>query len=85
MKGGTTVNNQPDIVFIIWERNANDRRSPRRIVQATVIGSANPCRNLLERNDRFSRAQSCLLENAFVREFQEVVGNFGVSVFVRRS
>ncbi|MGG1676634.1 hypothetical protein ACIFOT_12900 [Neobacillus sp. NRS-1170] len=79
------MNNQPDIVFIIWERNADDRRAPRRIVQATVFGSANPCRNLLDRNDRFSRAQRCLLENGFVREFQEVFGNFGVSVFVRRS
>ncbi|WP_223592910.1 hypothetical protein [Neobacillus bataviensis] len=79
------MNNSPDIVFIIWERNSSNSRAPRRIVQATVIGSANPCRNLLDRNDRFSRAQRCLLENGFEREFQEVFGTFGVSVFVRSS
>ncbi|MEH7333692.1 hypothetical protein V7161_13705 [Neobacillus drentensis] len=79
------MNNSPDIVFIFWERNQSDRRAPRRIVQATVIGSANPCRNLLNPNDRFSRAQRCLLDNGFEREIQEEFGNFGVSVFVRSS
>ncbi|MGG3471134.1 hypothetical protein ABES02_27145 [Neobacillus pocheonensis] len=79
------MNNQPDIVVIIWRRNSDDRNAPRRIVQAAVIGSANPCADRLEQNDRFSRAQRCLLRNGFTREFQERFGDFGISIFVRTS
>lgn len=76
---------QPDIVFIIWRRNPNNPGASRRIVQATVFGSANPCANCLDENDRFSRAQRCLLNSGFMRQFQERFGDFGVSVFVRTS
>ncbi|MGJ7910279.1 hypothetical protein [Neobacillus sp. LXY-1] len=72
----------PDVVTILWRRNQNGSRT---IVAATVIGSAHPCENCLQPGDRFSAARTCLLNNGFQRVFQEMFGDFGVSVFVRTS
>lgn len=74
---------QPDFVFIFWQ--VQEPNATRRIVEATIIGSAHPCERFLEANDRLSRARDCLLENGFRRVFQERLDDFGVSVFIRTS
>jgi len=80
---GDTNVRPPDIVAILWQRVTINGVTTRRIVQAEVIGTANPCQGRLRVGRRFSRARECLLANGFERVFQERFGNFGVSIFVR--
>jgi hypothetical protein len=73
----------PDMVTILWERNPLDRQAPRNIVEATVIGSANPCERLSAQGQRYRTAAHCLLDNGFEQITAERLEVFGVAVFVR--
>ena len=54
--GDVSIPQPPDIVTILWQRNPLDLQAPRTIVEATIIGSARPCRRLLQTNYcRFGR------------------------------
>ncbi|MFC0272628.1 hypothetical protein ACFFIX_14425 [Metabacillus herbersteinensis] len=75
----------PDVVTILWERNPLKRRAPRTIVEATVIGNADPCDRFLENGEQLVCAEDCLLDNGFKKVFEERLGVFGLSVFVRES
>jgi hypothetical protein len=79
-----SINRPPDVVTVLWQRNPLQDYSPRMIVNANVIGSAEPCPNLLSRGERFSRASECLLENRFKIVYRERFGAFGVAVFIRK-
>ncbi|WP_257351497.1 hypothetical protein [Pseudalkalibacillus decolorationis] len=72
----------PDVVTILWERNPLNPRSPRTIVEATVIGSSEPCKRFLKSGQSFVRAEECLLDNGFKKVDEERLGVFGVSLFV---
>ncbi|MFP5105446.1 hypothetical protein ACSU6B_01550 [Neobacillus sp. C211] len=73
----------PDVVAILWEVVTNNGITTRRIVEAEVVGTANPCQRRLVPGRRLSRARECLVANGFDRVFQERFGDFGVSIFVR--
>lgn len=73
----------PDVVTILWERNPLRERAPRTIVEATVIGSADPCQRFLRANERFVCAEDCLLDNGFRKVCEQRLGVFGVALFVR--
>ncbi|WP_442597906.1 hypothetical protein [Neobacillus sp. D3-1R] len=73
----------PDVVTILWQRNPLHPHSPRTIVEATVIGSADPCNRFLRTGEIYACAKECLLENDFTKVFEERLGVFGLSVFVR--
>lgn len=73
----------PDVVTILWQRNPLSLTSPRTIVEATVIGSANPCIRDLRNGKRYVCAEDCLLANGFEKIFEERLGLFGLAVFVR--
>ena len=83
--GDMTNVRPPDIVAILWQRVTINGITTRRIVQAEVIGTENPCQGRLDPGDRLSRARECLLANGFERVFQERFGDFGVTIFVRNS
>ncbi|MDN3363291.1 MULTISPECIES: hypothetical protein [Priestia] len=59
------------------------RQAPRTIVEATVIGRANPCGRLLAEGQRYRTAAHCLLDNSFEQITTERLEVFGVAVFVR--
>jgi hypothetical protein len=81
-----SVPRQPDVVTILSQRNPLRRRSPRTIVEASVIGSAKPCKRFLRDNERFSCAEECLLDNGFKKVSEENLGGvYKVSVFVREN
>jgi len=80
--GDTTVR-PPDIVVILWQRVTINGVTTRRIVEAAVVGTANPCQGRLDPGDRLSRARECLQANDFNRVFQERFDDFGVSIFFR--
>ncbi|HEX6923681.1 MAG TPA: hypothetical protein VF149_07645 [Bacillales bacterium] len=73
----------PDVVTILWVRNPLRRRSPRTIVEATVIGNADPCNRFLRANEKFVCAEDCLLDNGFKKVCEDKMGVFGVSLFIR--
>ncbi|KZZ82683.1 hypothetical protein [Bacillus sp. SJS] len=75
----------PDSVTILWQRNPLDRRAPRTIVEASVIGSAKPCQRLLQNGMRYRDAAECLRSNGFEQITSERLGVFGLAVFVRES
>ncbi|SDC68066.1 hypothetical protein SAMN02799630_01163 [Paenibacillus sp. UNCCL117] len=70
------ANNRPDIVTIRFHRNS---RNTRIIDGVCVIGSAQPCRNLLSVGLRLLPAARCLLRN----EFRLVYRAQGLWVFKR--
>ncbi len=72
-----------DVVTILWERTSLIPLTQRRIVQASVIGSAAPCANTLGRGDLYRAAVTCLLENRFVQVLNLDSGLTGVAVFIR--
>ncbi|MFD4815533.1 hypothetical protein [Peribacillus butanolivorans] len=72
-----------DVVTILWERATLIPLAQRRIVQATVIGSAAPCANTLNRGDLYRTAVLCLLGNRFVQVLNLDSGLTGVAVFIR--
>jgi hypothetical protein len=73
----------PDVVTILWQRNPLDRRAPRTIVEATIIGNAEPCQRFLQTGKRYRKAANCLLNNGFEQVTNERLGVFGIAVFVR--
>ncbi|HYK71534.1 MAG TPA: hypothetical protein VEV44_00165 [Pseudoneobacillus sp.] len=75
----------PDVVTILWQRNPLQPLSPRTVVQAAVIGNADPCSSFLRNGQRYACAKECLLENDFTKVFEERFGVFGLSVFVKDS
>ncbi|MFE0504803.1 hypothetical protein ACWF7H_12300 [Peribacillus butanolivorans] len=72
-----------DVVTILWERTSLIPLTQQTIVQATVIGSAEPCDNTLNPGDSFIAAVLCLLENGFVKVLNLDSGLTGVAVFIR--
>ena len=84
-KENVSIPRPPDVVTILWQRNPLDRRAPRTIVEATVIGSARPCQQLLQNGKRYRTAAECLLDNGFKQITNERLGVFGIAVFVRNS
>ncbi|XJZ28915.1 hypothetical protein ACF5W4_09060 [Bacillota bacterium Lsc_1132] len=74
----------PDVVTILWSRNPLRPRSFRTIVDAAVIGSADPCRRFLRSGQRYVDARDCLLQNGFRLVSQQRFSVFGVAVFVRQ-
>lgn len=54
---------QPDLVLISWSRNPLVPRSSRRIIEARVIGNAQPCKCDLKSNALLRTALACLLDN----------------------
>ncbi|SFC64794.1 hypothetical protein SAMN05443252_10560 [Bacillus sp. OV322] len=75
---------EPDVVTILWQRNPLRLLEPRTIVEATIIGSANPCRNDLDEGSRLRDAVACLLRSGFLLVSSTDLGIFGVSVFIRQ-
>ncbi|OIK09912.1 hypothetical protein [Bacillus sp. MUM 13] len=75
---------QPDVVTILWQRNPLRPLQPRTIVDATIIGSAKPCRNDLDEGSRLRDAVACLLRNGFLMVSSTDLGIFGASVFIRQ-
>ncbi len=60
-----TIPRPADVVFIAWQRNPLQPRSPLTIVQFSVVGSSSPCGNLLGIGRRAIPAVRCLLRNGF--------------------
>ena len=83
MSDSVSIPRPPDVVTILWERNPLRPQSPRTIVEATVIGSADSCK--LSTGTSYRKAVNCLLSNEFVRISNTCFDVFGVSVFVRVS
>ncbi|QHT62162.1 hypothetical protein GXP70_20715 [Paenibacillus lycopersici] len=54
---------QPDLVLILWSRNALYPGSPRRIVSSRVIGNSQPCTASLRPGTLLATALACLLDN----------------------
>ena len=81
MSDSVSIPRPPDVVTILWERNPLRPQSSRRIVEATVIGSADSCK--LSTGTCYRKAVNCLLSNDFVRVSNTRLGVFGISVFVR--
>ncbi|CAH0232249.1 hypothetical protein [Peribacillus simplex] len=72
-----------DVVTILWERTSLIPLTQRTIVQASVIGSAAPCKNTLDPGDSYRAAVLCLLGNRFVQVLNLDSGLSGVAVFIR--
>ncbi|MGG0789947.1 MULTISPECIES: hypothetical protein [Bacillaceae] len=83
MSGSGSGSISVDVVTILWERASLIPLAQRRIVQATVIGSAAPCANTLDRGDLYRDAVLCLLGNRFVQVLNLDSGLTGVAVFIR--
>ncbi|MGE7603481.1 hypothetical protein ACQKL5_13485 [Peribacillus sp. NPDC097675] len=81
MSNSVSIPRPPDVVTILWERNPLKPQSSRRIVEASVIGSAEPCK--LSTGRCYRKAVNCLLDNGFVRVTNTHYDVFGVAVFVR--
>lgn len=81
MSNSINIPRPPDVVTILWQRNPLRPLEPRTIVQATVIGSADPCK--LKEGRQLRQAVTCLLANRFLLVFNLDLGVFGISVFVR--
>lgn len=81
MSNSVSIPRPPDVVTILWVRNPLKPGSSRRIAEATVIGSAEPCN--LSTGKCYGKAVNCLLENDFVKVSNNDYGVFGVAVFVR--
>lgn len=73
----------PDVVTILWARNPLRPRSFRTVVDASVIGNADPCRRFLRSGMRYVDARNCLLRNGFRLTSEQRSNVFGVSVFQR--
>ncbi|KMY49873.1 hypothetical protein AC625_10315 [Peribacillus loiseleuriae] len=71
---------RPDVVTILWQRNLLTPLVPT-IVEATVIGSAKPCK--LNAGEPLIQAGICLLSNRFVLVSHIDLGIFGISEYVR--
>lgn len=78
-----SINRPPDVITVLWQRNPLIDRGPRIIITGTVIGSAEPCPNLLSRGERYRRAAECLIDNGFTVEYEESFDSIGVSVLIR--
>lgn len=78
-------NTPPDVVTVMWQNNPLRNTSPGIIVDVNIIGSADPCSNVLRRGRRFRVAEDCLLENGFLVEYEERFGVFGVTLFIRKN
>lgn len=80
-----SINRPPDVVTVMWQRNPLRDNSPRMIVEANVIGSVDPCENLLRRGRRLSSAEECLLDNGFRVKYENRYGVFGITLYVRKN
>ncbi|QGQ93812.1 hypothetical protein EHS13_02265 [Paenibacillus psychroresistens] len=77
---------QPDLILISWTRNPLVPGSPRRIVAARVIGSAQPCSFTLAPKRLLINAFNCLLDHdiGFRVVFQKKTSNISGYVLLQR-
>ncbi|MCI1590024.1 MULTISPECIES: hypothetical protein [Heyndrickxia] len=73
----------PDVVTIVSERNPLNPKSPRTIVEVTIIGEAGKCERFLRSSEPYQTAAKGLIRSGFDKICEQNSDIYGVTIFSR--